>query len=160
MRPDQAQPVLMRIRDRSAMEPNTGCWLWLGQVNSRGYGKIWIGSRADGSRRCAVTHRAAYEATHGVISEGLILRHKCDVALCVNPDHLVPGTHQENMDDMVVRGRSKMGRRCHRKLSDNDVCAIRSAEGLQREIAVKYNITQSAVSQIKRGIRFASVREV
>jgi len=37
---------------------------------------------------------------------------------------------------------------------------MRPDQARQREIAVKYNITQSAVNQIKRGVRFASVREV
>jgi hypothetical protein len=160
MHPDQAKPVLMRIEECSIPEPNSGCWLWLGQVNTRGYGKLYVGSRRDKTRRCAVAHRAAYEAAHGPIPKGLVIRHRCDVPLCVNPDHLVSGTRRDNMADMVRRGRSLRGRRMQRKLSDVDVRAIRETDGLQRDIARQYGVSQSAVSQIKRRVRFASVTEV
>lgn len=34
-----------------------------------------------------------------------LTRHTCDNPQCCNPDHLIIGTHQENYDDMVARGR-------------------------------------------------------
>lgn len=56
--------------------------------------------------RCSTigAHRASYFLAHGVLPERLV-RHTCDVRLCVNPAHLVVGTHQDNSDDMVRRGR-------------------------------------------------------
>ena len=52
------------------------------------------------------------------------------------------------------------GARVKRKLSDEDVRTIRSASGLQREIAAQFGITQGAVSQIKLGKKFHAVGEV
>ena len=51
-------------------------------------------------------HRKAWELVNGPIPEGVKLRHMCDNRACVEVTHLTPGTHQDNMDDMVERGRS------------------------------------------------------
>jgi hypothetical protein len=36
------------IEAKSIPEPNSGCWLWMGQINTRGYGKIYHRGPADG----------------------------------------------------------------------------------------------------------------
>ena len=54
-------------------------------------------------------HRKVYCVANGVPPEsisGLVVRHKCDNPRCINPDHLIVGTHQDNMNDMADRGRS------------------------------------------------------
>ena len=70
--------------ERCAPEPNTGCWLWLGPVDERGYGKI-------NAQGYYLAHRLAYAETNGPIPEGLLVLHKCDVPSCINPDHLYVG---------------------------------------------------------------------
>jgi len=52
-----------------------------------------------------MAHRISYSITRGAIPPGMVLRHSCDNPQCVNPDHLTPGTHKENMRDIVDRGR-------------------------------------------------------
>jgi hypothetical protein len=42
----------------------------------------------------------------GAIADGLYLLHSCDNKICVNPAHLTPGTHVENMADMKEKGRA------------------------------------------------------
>ena len=74
-------------------EPNSGCWLWLGSA-SKPYGETEIG----GVRRQA--HRFVYELLRGPIPENADLDHLCRVPICVNPNHLEPVTHREN----VLRG--------------------------------------------------------
>jgi hypothetical protein len=74
-----------------------GCWLWTGQANKGGYGAFSVGSRYDGNRRGVRAHRWAYEALVGPIPEGLQLDHLCRNPPCVNPAHLEPVTHAENM---------------------------------------------------------------
>lgn len=90
-------------------EPNTGCFLWGGQLR-QGYGRFFVGSRTDGTRRLVTAHRFAWEQLHGPVPDGKELCHKCDVRECVNPDHLYLGTRQDNMTDMARRERGKGGR--------------------------------------------------
>ena len=71
-------------------EPNTGCWLWTGTLNGRGYGLI----KFDG--RNIYAHRYVFERLVGPIPPGLELDHLCKVHCCVNPTHLEPTTHREN----------------------------------------------------------------
>jgi HNH endonuclease len=91
-----------RIEERSMPEPNSGCWLWLGSINNKGYGKMSIGSRI------TVAHRASFEAF--VCAPGnLSVLHHCDTPSCVNPEHLYIGTQQDNIDDCIRRGRFRPG---------------------------------------------------
>ena len=53
-----------------------------------------------------VASRVAYWIVHGDPLPPEV-RHTCDRPICVNPDHLVPGTHADNMRDMRDRGRSR-----------------------------------------------------
>ena len=77
-----------------------GCWEWRGARGRGGYGLFWhSGSNVTASR-------AAWVAANGPIPEGMVIRHRCDNPLCVNPDHLDIGTHGQNMMDMVERARS------------------------------------------------------
>lgn len=73
---------------------DTGCWLWQGAAGPNGYG----GVRVNGRQLSA--HRRSYELLVGPIPDGLELDHLCRTRTCVNPDHLEPVTHQEN----VLRG--------------------------------------------------------
>jgi len=49
--------------------------------------------------------RIIYTENYGIIPEGLLVRHKCDNRLCINPAHLELGTHQDNVTDCIVRNR-------------------------------------------------------
>lgn len=63
----------------------------------------WYGQiKTDGTMINA--HRAAYEAYHGPIPDGLHVLHKCHLKSCVNPAHLYVGTHLDNMADLFRAG--------------------------------------------------------
>lgn len=91
------------IETNSIPEPNSGCWLWLLSCGNHGYGQLgWYG-------RKRTAHRLSWQAHRGDIPVGLCVLHKCDVRSCCNPDHLFLGTRQDNMADMVAKGRSTAG---------------------------------------------------
>lgn len=129
-------------------EPNTGCWIWLGAMSpTSGYGKI---KRFD---KFIDVHRCAFTAATGKI--GLVVRHSCDVKLCVNPAHLLSGTHADNSADAVARNLIPYGERNGASvLTEQQVIEIRSSSGLQYEIASRYGVSQSTISEIKSGKRW------
>lgn len=107
-----------------------------------------------------LSHRVAFAKHHNLPIEqlvGKIVRHTCDNPPCVNPDHLLLGTHQDNMDDMKSRGREN-----HpgiygeinpaAKLSDQQVIEIREsytgAIGEQRVLAKTYGVSTGLISMI------------
>jgi hypothetical protein len=68
------------------------CWLWTGRLNHAGYGIFAITSG-----RTVRAHRFSYELIYDAIPEGAELDHLCRVRDCVNPNHLEPVTHLENV---------------------------------------------------------------
>lgn len=84
------------MREKIEIDDN-GCWLWTAYVAPNGYGRLIVGSRIDGTRRCAVAHRVSFEHFVGPVPDGFELDHLCNVRRCVNPEHLQVVTHRENI---------------------------------------------------------------
>lgn len=83
---------------------------------------------------------------------GRFVLHGCDNPPCVNPAHLRPGDHLENVDDMMSRDRHVRGsRNGHSKLTEVEVQEIRrraDAGELHRLIAADYGVSRSRVTTI------------
>ena len=142
-------PVRERFEAKYIPEPMSGCWLWTAMLDTKGYGRIQI------ERRSTAAHRLAWELFVGPIPEDLLVLHKCDVRSCVNPGHLWLGTNDDNMKDMVRKGRSPRGaRNAWSKLDRAAVLEIRrlSAEGWQNKaIAPLYGVDPSIISRAIHG---------
>jgi hypothetical protein len=99
------KPINPAIRfKRFFAEGSVGeCWIWRGGTNGR-YGVFGV---ARGNQVFA--HRFAWTISNGQIPDGKFVCHRCDVPLCVNPTHLFIGTHEDNMQDMISKGRQRNG---------------------------------------------------
>jgi hypothetical protein len=109
-RRERRPPGVRRGRDwrEFYVEAPSGCWLWTGALNDRGYGR-WPRWKDGGTRQA---HRRVYEMLVGPIPEGLQIDHLCRVRNCVNPDHLEPVTHAENLRRAVGGGWGSAATHC------------------------------------------------
>lgn len=94
-----------RFWSKVAIAGPDDCWLWQACMSDNGYGFF----RLDNKQWRA--HRVAWQLTYGDIPEELRVLHKCDVPLCVNPNHLFLGTDTDNMHDRDAKGRQAKGER-------------------------------------------------
>ena len=129
-----------------------------------GYGaKWWLGA----TRKA---HRVAYCQAHGLLPDDIertIIRHKCDNKACINPDHLEPGSHADNMRDMVERRRSARGTRNSKaKLTPEQVAEIRrlfvpqSTEYGSVALSRVYGVSNSTINRIVRGLYWKAEAEM
>jgi hypothetical protein len=115
MRGRKPRPISERIAESIAVDAGSGCWVWQKAVSADGYGRISVGSRADGTRANGYAHRVSYELTRGPIPNGLHLDHLCRNPPCVNPDHLEPVSTRENTIARGVGPVAQQSRQTHCK---------------------------------------------
>lgn len=105
------------------------CWLWYGWLKGNGYA-----SKSSKGKHVYV-HRLMYETLIGPIPNGLVIDHLCRNRSCVNPSHMEPVTHREN----VLRGDSEAAKRakqthCKRGHAFNDENTYRIKNGNGRRV--------------------------
>lgn len=93
---DQDWPALIAAIKTDSKPTSQGCWEWQRKTRD-GYPIIKMG------RKFYQAHRIALEAKHGKPLGVLAAHHSCANSLCVNPDHLQPVTHRENVAEMLAR---------------------------------------------------------
>ena len=157
------ESYIKRFEDKYMTEPNTGCWLWLGVANKKGYGFMSI----YGKNKQA-THISLFIYKNILVSKGLDACHKCDNPICVNPDHLFVGTRKQNMLDCEKKGRSnneakvKKGEKNGRaKLSDSIVKKIIKELNDGRKCAYlsnKYKISHGSIWFIQKGVTWKHIK--
>lgn len=78
------------------------CILWHKCLDARGYGVTYRDGKVVKAHRTALADHLGLSLADIV---GQVVRHSCDTPACINPEHLSLGTQQDNVDDMVARGR-------------------------------------------------------
>ena len=83
------KPTWKQIRSQieKCVDKTNGCWDWIENKDSNGYGRLFGTS----------SHRLSYEAHIGPIFKGMDIDHLCRNRGCCNPEHLEPVTRQENL---------------------------------------------------------------
>ncbi len=143
-RPRKGITLQQRFELQYTAEPMSGCWLWIGSFNNKGYGVI----RHFGNQMLA--HRMSV-ILDGRDPTGKLVMHKCDTPACVNPNHLVMGTNQENMIDCSKKGRICRGEKNpSSKVNEDVVKAIRESGLNGVQLANTYGVTKNTIYVIKR----------
>lgn len=140
---------LARLNSRYDLEPDTGCWLWNQQSTIMGYGAMWYKGKTWKAHRLALHLR-------GVNVEGRHVLHSCDTPLCINPDHLRVGDHDDNMADMVAKRRMAHGAQVKQSsLTDDDVMRMRrkwaTGEFSCRDLGPMFGVSRATVSRVVNG---------
>ena len=81
--------TVQRLLRNFELDPDSGCWLWQGAQNSKGYGYIRVskGELLEHPRMSRV-HRLALWIFSGPFDLELTVDHVCHRRLCFNPEHL------------------------------------------------------------------------
>lgn len=126
------------------------CWPWLAAKNAYGYGVFTF------ENKLRLAHREIVRLTRGLTVDGNAL-HLCDNPTCCNPCHLRDGNHQQNMQDMMDRGRHHdiHGEKHYRAVVNEKIVGqIREmiADGWRQvDIAEYFSIKRSLVADISAG---------
>lgn len=143
----------MKVIDRfySKVNKTNGCWIWVGCLSSKGYGKFYLDGKQTGA------HRASYFLHNGEFDESKFVCHTCDNPSCVNPDHLFLGTNSDNMIDCSKKGRLtgafRIGHKAiNSKLNEEDVIKVRyllSIDKTINEISNLLNLPKEPIKSLK-----------
>jgi hypothetical protein len=126
-----------------------GCWIWTALKSRDGYGLFSSGPRVEGSVRA---HRFAYSFFVGPIPDGSLICHKCDVRVCVNPDHLFVGTPRDNMLDKIQKGRANAPRGTRastNKLTEDQARSVLSSVEAAKPLAARLGVSQGTIYDIR-----------
>jgi len=147
--PELTREDIVRFENKYVRGGEDECWEFSSKTFSL---------RRPGVRRKTYTpYRISWEvANRQPIPDGKLVCHHCDNPACVNPKHLYAGTHVDNNNDTVNRGRATrvLGESCSwSKLTAEQVIAIRNSSARQVDLAAKYGVSQSHISRIKHSNR-------
>lgn len=147
--------------------PHCGCWLWDGPTNNAGYGYI-VDPRKPQNRcsaRRVIVSRLVCEVTTGPMPHDIDTRHRCDVPLCIHPDHVERGTRAQNNNDKIMRGRDRPSRGEHNGRAVVSAEVVRQLRSQFRpntvgecgRYAAALGIAESTVRKIVSGATWAHV---
>lgn len=133
--------ILEILQDNSYQDND--CFIWDGHTVS-GYGTICFNGKQD------YIHRLVYRY---MICEELpeVVRHSCDTKRCWNPDHLLGGTHADNVNDKVSRDRHCYGKTHYNSSITEEIAHNIKHNKITKEEAIKLGASKSTYYGIKSG---------
>lgn len=146
-----------RYSDKIVEVSVSGCWIWMGSAKERGYGQVVSGRISPaGNSVPEGAHRAAFRSAFGEFDRSLHVCHRCDVPVCVNPDHLFLGTQADNMRDKISKGKQVSGSSHGMATMDETTVMRLRSEYVFRIVtyevlARRHGLTASAVAAAVRG---------
>ena len=142
------------VENKSERLPWSGCHIWTGASTVFGYGRSNVAQRLYGT---TIVHRALFQHLNGEIPKNAYVCHECDTPSCVNPNHLFLGSAVDNAQDRKMKNRSAPKFGHHNGRSKIKICDLPNIKQLisegkhQKHIAKMFDVSQSAISRIKRG---------
>lgn len=137
-----------RERVESYIDRSGACWVWQGNCNPQGYGRMSL--MVNGRKSSVLIHRMLLLVYHETSAKHLVARHACGRKNCVNPDHLTFGTQKQNVNDLWSTTTSS-------SFTFEDAERIRKdlAAGVPLlDVAAKYNVKAYTVRRIRDGARW------
>lgn len=152
--------VIDRIRDKSYLDEETGCWIFTGSSNNRNRGQIY--TNYNGVHKPMFVPVVSYIEHLGLVPEGMRVLHSCDNPPCWNPEHLFLGTQFDNMQDKVTKNRQLKGEDIpSAKLTENQVLKIRRLHSTGNynyiELGAIFDVHRVTVSMIVRNLTWKHV---
>lgn len=126
------------FEDLCMPEPNTGCWFWIGPTTKHKTNPFLEYGSFGGER----AHRASIRIYRGEVApKGMVVCHKCDMPLCVNPEHLMIGTYAENAQQCRDRGRMWIQKlktcvKGHSRTPENTRMFVPKATGIPHRVCI------------------------
>lgn len=155
-------PVVMerywaKVDKNGPLWQGTPCWVWTSACTKRGYGQLGVKMGVRHVKMYA--HRIALLIA-GRMADGMESCHKCNNPPCVNPDHLYPGTHEQNMmqawtEGLIPKPCPPIGElQWNARLTDSQVAQLRmqrAAGAKLIDLAAVWDCDFTTVSDICRG---------
>lgn len=128
-------------------EKSSDCWMWKGSIDAYGYGYFYFRGKF------LKAHRASFEIHRAHFNKTLLVCHKCDNRLCVNPEHLFQGTNKENTQDGIRKGRilqCTKGRIHKSKYTEDFIFKLRQEykTASARELAFRYALSFDCIRNL------------
>ncbi len=139
----------------SKVQKTDGCWLWTASCYAGGYGAFCV--KWDGRFQCKNAHRWAWILNFGDIPEDIHVLHKCDNRKCVRLDHLFLGTPNDNIQDMISKGRERHPANKLTPESVLEIFRLVSSGVTNKHVGKQFGITDDMVSLIIRRKAWKSV---
>jgi hypothetical protein len=147
--------------------PPSTCWLWRDPVGGKGIPYFNVNGRK------IIAYRLVYWLTHpdwDINNTREFILHTCvdmngnkvDNPLCCNPEHLRPGTHEQNMIDMMLRGRSGLTIAAIRdilKIAESELELTHGQIASRVAFKHKINVGRSTVTSILNGDRRKKLKD-